>query len=181
MSKENAVIANNKKGTILRVLGAIGNAVFAVFFTMLVAVFLLFAVGIKPYIVMSGSMEPDILTGSVCFVNTKADYYEIQEGDVISYRSATGSYVTHRAISICAEGIETKGDANEFSDGITTTIENFHGKTLFSVPYVGYALQSMQETKNIAIIFVVIGTLVVFSVIDSVETKKKKKNKRKLQ
>ena len=43
--------------------------------------FLVFAVprffGITPDIVLSGSMEPSIPTGSICFVDRRADKYEV--------------------------------------------------------------------------------------------------------
>ncbi len=98
-----------------------------------------FLVGIRCYIVMSGSMEPAIPTGSVCFVNTCVKYEDIQEGDVIAFFHG-GGMVTHRVLSVTDEGLETKGDANGRSDGITTGPENFHGKTIFHIPYVGYGL-----------------------------------------
>lgn len=95
--------------------------------------------GIRCYIVTSGSMEPAIPTGSICLVDVRADYEKIQTGDVIVFLRGRG-LVTHRVVEVTAEGLETKGDANERSDGITTGPENFRGKTIGYVPYVGYVL-----------------------------------------
>lgn len=106
--------------------------------------------GYKPYVVMSGSMEPAIHTGSVCFIDTNAKYSEISVDDIIAFKTSTME-VTHRVISINNEGLETKGDANENSDGITTTKNNFIGKNVFSIPYIGY-ISKMLQTKKIQII-----------------------------
>lgn len=94
--------------------------------------------GIRPFIVLSGSMEPAFSAGSLCFVDTKAKFENAETGDVIAYETAGGSMVTHRAVSISEGKIETKGDANDVSDGFTTTVNNYRGKVLFSVPVLGY-------------------------------------------
>lgn len=94
--------------------------------------------GIRSYIVLSGSMEPAIRTGSLCFVDTKAEFEEIGPGDVIAFETAGGALVTHRAINVSGGRVETKGDANEVSDGFAVTAENYEGETLFSVPCLGY-------------------------------------------
>ena len=147
------------------------------------AVFIfLLAYGIKPYIVLSGSMEPYIHTGSVNFVNTNVKYSDIKTNDVISFRIDTGNVVTHRAKSITNEGIETKGDANTVSDGITTTNKNYIGKSLFSIPKIGYAVKSLRTKKGA----IVLGTVVIMILLlaffledDSKSKNKKSKNGKK--
>ena len=138
-----------------------------------------FVLGFKPYITMSGSMEPNIHTGSVCIVDTKARYEDIQVKDVISYRKSNGTLVTHRVIAITEEGMETKGDNNDISDGISTTEENFHGKTLFSIPYAGYALKWLQQPQNIAIVVVIIVAVILLGVVDDMMEKKEKEKNEK--
>ena len=88
----------------------------------------LMLLGFRPYIVLSGSMEP-----------------ALHVGDIIAYEAGNGALVTHRVITITAQGMETKGDANEVSDGITTTKENFHGKTIGSIPGIGYIVKSVKD------------------------------------
>ena len=104
--------------------------------------------GYKSYVVMSGSMEPAIKTGAVAVVNENASAYDVRVGDIIAFREESlNTQVTHRAIAVSIDKethllqIETKGDNNEYSDGVTTSQNNFVGKTLFSVPYVGYFLE----------------------------------------
>ncbi len=120
------------------------DAALAVILFFIALIFLLSLLGIKPYIVLSGSMEPTIPVGSLCFVDTGADYARLEEGEIIAYETGSGLLVTHRVISITAEGIETGGDANAVSDGIVVTEENYYGKTRFWIPVAGYVLQWMQ-------------------------------------
>jgi signal peptidase len=61
---------------------------------------ILYILGIVPYVVLSGSMEPSIETGSVCFINKHAKFEDIKEKDVIAFKMKDGTLVTHRAIEI---------------------------------------------------------------------------------
>lgn len=102
------------------------------------ALLILGGCGVRPYIVLSGSMEPAIRTGSLCFIDRDYEFEKIHEGDVIAFETAGGVLVTHRGVLILDGKVETKGDANDISDGFTTSAENYRGKVLFSVPYLGY-------------------------------------------
>lgn len=124
------------------------NIVCIAFFAVLLIVHIFRLLGFVPYIVVSGSMEPKIHVGSLCIVNTKYKYDDIIEGDIIAYESVNGRLVTHRVIGIEESGFETKGDNNVLSDGITTTIKNFVGKTIFSVPKFGYLFQYIQSAHG---------------------------------
>ena len=55
----------------------------------------LYALGIRPYIVLSGSMEPSISTGSIVLVDTLHRNPKIN--DVITYQIGSNR-VTHRMI-----------------------------------------------------------------------------------
>lgn len=132
---------------------------------LVIAVFLIlhFIFGITPYITMSGSMEPAIHTGSLCFVNTRAEYSDIEEGDIIAFTNTAGVKVTHRVIAVTEDGFETKGDANEVSDGLSTKEWNFCGKTLFSIPYLGYVVKFVQIPRNLICSVLIAGGLFVLS------------------
>ncbi|MEJ3404862.1 signal peptidase I [Rathayibacter sp. YIM 133350] len=77
------------------------------------------AVGlIKPLVVISGSMEPGIMTGDL-LIDTKAPASSVKAGDVVSLHSAlTGALVTHRVKAVADAGstITLKGDANAYED-----------------------------------------------------------------
>ncbi len=121
--------------------------------------------GMRYYVVLSGSMEPAIKTGSLSVVHTKSSYEGIEPGDIIAFENSIGTRVTHRAMEITDDGIVTKGDANDMSDGITTTKENFLGKTLFAIPLLGYFLFALNTKKGIIIL---ITFVVVMWITDSI-------------
>ena len=116
----------------------------------------LYLCGITPYVVLSGSMEPTIKTGSLCFINKHVKYEKIKEKDIIAFKME-GTLVTHRVYSVTDEGFETKGDNNDDKDGSLVTKDNFVGKNIFWIPKVGYGVKLVQSTKG-KIIF---GTCIV--------------------
>lgn len=112
--------------------------------------------GIKPYIVVSGSMEDAIKTGSVAYVNTKVPAKEIKIGDVIAFNIGS-KQVTHRVIEIHDDNsFTTKGDANKVVDANRVKFANYSGKTVFSIPYIGYGLAMIQTKIGYSILIGII-------------------------
>ena len=132
-------------------------------FVLAAAAALLYIAGFKLYIVRSGSMEPQIKTGSVVIVSAHQNIDDIKVGDVICFKASGDIIVSHRAISIKDEGIETKGDANSVSDGITVTNDNYIGKVAASIPYVGYMLAFIKKPQTIIILITIILMLTIIS------------------
>ena len=59
--------------------------------------------GIEPHIVLSGSMEPEILTGSLVYVNpiTREEAQNLQVGDTVTYLTdKNGTKVTHKIYEV---------------------------------------------------------------------------------
>lgn len=106
--------------------------------------FVISLIGIKPYIVASGSMEPAIHTGSLVFSANRKVQPEI--GDVITYQKDE-AFVTHRIVRIEENGYITKGDANDQEDFFTVSPSQVVGKVLFSVPFFGYLFSILQSSK----------------------------------
>ena len=126
---------------------------------------ILFLCGIRPYIVRSGSMEPAITTGSICFVNHNAEYADVKNGDIITFKFGADDVATHRAVSVGNEGIHTKGDANENEDAVIVTEELFVGKTIWHIPEVGYLITVLRSRNGLImtvafiVFFLLIGRL----------------------
>ena len=119
---------------------------------------ILYICGITPYVVLSGSMEPKIETGSLCFINKHTNIEKIKEKDIIAFKMSDGTLVTHRVIEINSDGIVTKGDNNEEADSDIVKKENFVGKNIFWIPKVGYLVKAIQTTKGkiIMITFIIL-------------------------
>jgi signal peptidase len=109
-------------------------------------------------IVRSGSMEPDIPTGSLVVIQPSHVY---RIGDVITFGPDTPTSVptSHRIISERdADGTTyytTKGDANNAADEGEVAKDKVIGRITFSLPYAGYVL-AFSKTKNGFFMLVVI-------------------------
>ena len=99
---------------------------------------ILWLLGIKPYVVTSGSMYPAVQAGSLTLVNTRASFDSLCPGDVIAFRSSLGGMVIHRAVRFEGAGAVTKGDANSMEDGERVKEESFAGRAVLTIPYLGY-------------------------------------------
>ncbi|MCR4646067.1 MAG: signal peptidase I [Oscillospiraceae bacterium] len=106
----------------------------------------LFFAKIKPYVVVSGSMEPAIHVHSVCFVNENVPLEDIVPGDVISFRMDENMLVTHRVTAVSDGSCTTKGDANSIEDASPVTASNYIGKTVFVVPKIGAVMVLLHTT-----------------------------------
>lgn len=114
------------------------NSSTLVFVTVPVIMLLGIISGIRPCSVISGSMEPNLPTWSLCFIDTRISYDEIQTGDIVVYnRRSDNMRIIHRVIEITPEGMITKGDANSVFDGLSVGRDNLYGKSLFYIPYLG--------------------------------------------
>ena len=138
---------------------------------------ILYACGIVPYVVLSGSMEPTIETGSLCFINKHAKYKSIKEKDIIAFKFKDGTLVTHRAVKVTETGIRTKGDNNKDIDSNIVVKENYVGKNIFWIPKVGYIVKSFQTTKGVIILITFVVLLFVSGLLFGEDDKKiKEKN-----
>ena len=133
----------------------------------------LFFIGIKPFVVQTGSMEPKVKTGSISFINQNIKYGDIKENDIIAFSMPNGELVTHRAISITEEGIETKGDANAVADGILVTKQNYIGKNIYSIPRVGYVISKIQTKRG----KIILGTIILMLFLSAILIGEPKKGK----
>ena len=145
----------------LKVIKAFINALMTIILILGIAFIFLFLIGIEPSVIESGSMEPSIHVGSLCFVNKHYKYEKIKENDIIAFKIPTGNKATHRVIRITEEGFETKGDANEDADGFITTKETYYGKNIFSIPKLGYVIKATQTKKGKVILITIIIVLLV--------------------
>jgi len=115
-------------------------------------------------IVKSGSMEPNIPTGSLVVVKPAAAY---SIGDVITFGADTRSEIptTHRIVSFAGEDGQTmyttKGDANEEVDPKTTLKNDVIGKVVFHMPYVGFVLDFARQPLGFALLIGIPAALVI--------------------
>ena len=97
-------------------------------------------IGFRPYVVLSGSMEPTYHVGSMIYVKS-VDPETIQVGDPITFLiNEELDVATHRVIEIDAanQHFYTQGDANDAPDGSPVHFNNLVGKPVFHIPMLGF-------------------------------------------
>ena len=139
----------------MKIFKTIINIILTLFIIVGISVLIAYIIGIKPYVVMSGSMEPNIKIGSVSFVNTRYPYKKIQVGDVIAFKRDT-IFATHRVVEITDEGFITKGDANNIADGKIVSQNEYVGKNILSIQKLGYIIQATQTKAGKVILITTI-------------------------
>jgi len=101
---------------------------------------------LKGYIILSGSMEPAVGTGSLCLVNRLIPYDMIEPGDIIAFTTSLSGTAVHRVAGFDGEGLITKGDANRIEDGERVGREAYLGKAVLAIPYLGRILNVFGNT-----------------------------------
>ena len=123
-----------------RVLVSVGTAILAL--TLIMYIFLMMPkfLGLKTYLVASGSMEPTIPVGSMIF-SREVNPANLAEGDIIVFLKAEEDNVpiTHRVLSNDkdAKTIVTKGDHNPDLDPMPIQYNNVIGKVVWHTPAIG--------------------------------------------
>ena len=141
----------------------------------------LFIIKIEPYVVLSGSMEPNLHVGSLSFINKHYKYEDVKKDDIIAFKTDTDVLVAHRVYKIENNEFVTKGDANEQEDVSNVTKLNYIGKNIFNIPKAGYVIRWIQTKKG----KIISGTLIVCLIVsafffgDDNDKKKKAKHKKK--
>lgn len=121
----------------------------------------------KVLMVMSGSMEPAIKTGSLIFTQPSNSY---KVGDIITFRpenTASNKKTTTHRIANIEDGsgdrlLTTKGDANKSSDGAKIKEDQIVGKYLFKIPYLGYLLAFIKTLPGLVIVIIIPATIIIY-------------------
>jgi signal peptidase len=138
--------------------------------------------GFKVLIVRSGSMQPAIKTGDIVVIQKKGNY---AVGDIISFNNGYKEEmsVTHRIVGLKNNngqaGYETKGDANNKPDGNFVPFSNVLGRSVFRVPYLGYAVEAAKQPMGFIFIIILPALYVVYDEVKNIwnEIKKMKRKK----
>lgn len=137
---------------------------------------------LKPFVVLSGSMEPEYHVGSLIYVKS-VDYKTLQVGDDITYMLDKDTVVTHRIIEVLVDEEDpetlryfTQGIANEVPDATSVHYKNIIGKPVFTIPYLGYVSNYIQNPPGMYIA-IAAGAILILLVFlpDLFEDDKKKK------
>lgn len=163
-----------------------------IFSSALVAVAVVFAMllvgarlfGLQVYKVLSGSMEPEYPTGSLIYVK-EVDTAELKVDDVVTFKLTGTTIATHRIIEIIPDEnglrFRTQGDANDIPDGAPVSAGNIIGTPVFTIPYLGYIANYIQNPPGTYVAIAIAGCLILLVVCtdllnDSPKNSQKNKN-----
>lgn len=117
--------------------------------------------GFHTAIIVTGSMEPTLKTGSL-LIERQTDPQSLSEGDIISFRYSEGEpRILHRIVGVREEDrrrwFTTKGDANPAPDSQEVSSDGGDVYELVaSVPYGGYLL-TLGAPPLVALSFLALG------------------------
>lgn len=126
-----------------------------------------FLFGYRPVFVLTGSMEPYMLTNSICLTEKVDDMNDIAVGDVVTFhiegKSGKNLNITHRIIDIDENGIiNTKGDNNRVSDDLPLTIDNIDAKVICVFNQSAWLIDKWETTTG-KVMIISFGFALVFA------------------
>lgn len=181
-----------KDGCMNKTLKKIWNGITTVLVVLVVLLAILLVgarvIGLQVFSVLSGSMEPTYHTGSLIYVK-ETDPFTIEPGQAITFMMDESTVATHRVVGIVPDETDasvirfrTKGDANQAEDGTLVHYKNVIGVPVFTIPYLGYVANYIQNPPGRYIALAAGAVLLMLVFIPDLfdeEDKKKKKKKRK--
>lgn len=152
-------------------------------------------------VVVSGSMEPNLLKGDLLFLKgkdpatIKNGTIEGKEGDIIVFNArdlwihAPNDPIVHRVVDKMYDNgwfFLTKGDANPFPDDAWVPEGRILGIVCGRIPYIGWVKIVLTDSGLLIPLLVIVSALLIISIIwdivkkEDVEVKGKKKGDQKL-
>lgn len=135
--------------------------------------------GIKPFMVLSGSMETEIKKGDL-IITKIVNPETLGIDDVIAFRDAEGTVTTHRIIDVVERNGETyfitKGDNNSSQDQNLVSLDDVEGIYITRIPGIGSMMKSLSEPTTIMVIG--LGITVIFVISFSISNKKQREIER---
>lgn len=113
---------------------------------LLVAAFFTPIFGNKPVLIVSGSMEPTIMTNALTVVH-RCGISDIKVGDIVTYyHMGLKELVTHRVVKMFDGYALTRGDANTASDDIFVNSSNIYGKNIMILNWTAPIFERYMES-----------------------------------
>lgn len=107
------------------------------FFFLAVAAVIFLNIKFDFYYIKTGSMEPELLVGTIVAVDTNV---QAKVGDIYAYQSGK-NVVIHRIMASDEEGYTFKGDANPSMDAAKVTESQLVGKVVLKVTSLASVLR----------------------------------------
>lgn len=137
--------------------------------------------GYKSFIIVSGSMEPNLNIGDMVIIReTKQE--KLQKDDIITF-SENGNAITHRIVDIINEEgkirYQTKGDNNNAVDADLVKYENVEGKFVFKIAKVGTIIAKLQNTG--VVIILVCGLYIIYRILLRQDNRREARKEKRIE
>lgn len=138
--------------------------------------------GIRPAIVLSGSMEPVFYPGDVILIKDIDTPETLRVGDVICYQYS-GKATTHRVMQVLQTdgtvSYVTKGDNNNMEDRLAVDPEQIEGVwTGIRIPALGNVLMFAQTSMGMLVLIICpLAVLLLWDVLKRRQTGNKEKKR----
>lgn len=153
--------------------------------------------GIKSFVVMTGSMEPTVPTGSIIYSIQDASY---GVGDIVAFKNGDVT-VTHRIVKVQDQAgkavsslvaptssqpnlsrvfYQTKGDANKVADSKLVESSEVVGKVLFLIPFMGIVVIFLKTPVGFILLFVLPTLAYIFYELWNIKKEIVKNTERKI-
>lgn len=114
--------------------------------------------GFRPYMVLSGSMEPNLQVGDIV-VSKNVSQNQVEIGDIITFEDENGATITHRVVDIIIKDgkklYQTKGDNNSAKDVGLVSIENVKGEYTFKISGAGRIVTQIITPRGLILIILI--------------------------
>lgn len=111
-----------------------------------------FLFGYRPVLVLTGSMEPYMMTNSIALTKEVTDMDQLEVGDVVTYHMTTDAgrliRITHRILAIEDGFIYTRGDNNHVADGYALTMDNIEAEVVAVFNQTAWLAAKWQTTAG---------------------------------
>lgn len=135
--------------------------------------------GWKPFIVLSGSMETQIMTGDIAVVK-EVNTNELKDNDIIAFKDNEDIVITHRIVEIVKDDdgntkYKTKGDNNNSEDDGYVYPEQVEGIYKFRIAKIGNLALFIQTPVGMVVCISI--PLIMLLLIQWADSEKEKKYK----
>ncbi|MET3963657.1 signal peptidase I [Marmoricola sp. OAE513] len=119
--------------------------------------------GVRPLVFLSGSMSPDVTTGSLGF-SRSVDAADIKVGDVVTVTTKVDAKVTHRVVAATHHDdvvtLQLKGDANQTADEELYRVSSAP-RLMFAVPKLGYLVNWLSHAPGSYVLALYVALMLV--------------------
>jgi len=137
--------------------------------------------GYKIFVIVSGSMEPNINKGDVIFIK-EAKEQELEIGDIISFNDR-GEIVTHRISNINNDEGKvlyiTKGDNNKKEDRESISYDKIEGEYIFKLNGFGNFIKILQNKIVLILLFTIL--ILNYLYMKRINKRKKKREEKRIK